>query len=94
MPQHPVAGGLDLLGVATEVRAGPLRARIEGLDATEYVFPCYFIGDPNAAADRRNRPMFPRNLLGLTGVVEQIRIHFDGTPTLGCPHGTLVIEKI
>jgi hypothetical protein len=36
--------GLVLRG--QEVRRGLLRARIPGLDATEYVFPCYFLGDP------------------------------------------------
>src|SRR4051794_6629579 len=30
-----------------EVRAGLLRARVSGMDATEYVFPCYFLGDPD-----------------------------------------------
>src|SRR5690242_13573809 len=44
IPKQPVPG-LALHG--QEVRRGLLRARIPGLDATEYVFPCYFLGDPN-----------------------------------------------
>jgi hypothetical protein len=65
-----------------------LRARIVGLDATEYVFPCYFLGDPNI-------PMAdPKNLLGLTGVINQVRLIFDGTPSLAAPKGVLVVEKI
>src|SRR5689334_23116840 len=44
IPRRPVAG-LALHGQM--VRAGLLRARIVGMDQTEYVFPCYFIGDPD-----------------------------------------------
>jgi hypothetical protein len=69
MPRGPVLG-LNLLG--QEVRSGLLRARIVGMDATEYVFPCYFLGDPNAPVAKS------RNLLGLTGVINQIRFTFDG----------------
>jgi len=62
--------------------------RIVGLDATEYSFPCYFVGDPNVP------PPKPRkNLLGLTGVVNQIRLCFDGTWSVGAPHGSLIVEK-
>jgi len=84
MPKHPVSG-LTFQGV--EVRAGLLRARIPGMDATEYLFPCYFLGDPNARAVR------DRNLLGLTGVINQIRLIFDGTPSLVAQGGVLVVEK-
>ena len=45
MPKRPVSG-LNFQGL--EVRSGLLRARIPGMDATEYVFPCYFLGDPNS----------------------------------------------
>ena len=71
-----------------EVRRGLLRARIVGLDATEYVFPCYFLGDPDV-------PMAdPKNLLGLTGVINQIRLTFDGTSSLAAQNGVLIVEKI
>lgn len=85
IPKRPVRG-LALHG--QEVRRGLLRARIPGLDATEYVFPCYFLGDPNApVADSKN-------LLGLTGVVAQIRLTFDGTPSGAAQYGLLIVEKI
>src|SRR4051794_20398882 len=38
LPKQPVSG-LTFQGL--EVRSGLLRARIQGMDATEYVFPCY-----------------------------------------------------
>ena len=44
IPKHPVPG-LVLYG--QEVRSCLLRARVVGMDRTEFVFPCYFLGDPN-----------------------------------------------
>ena len=85
IPKTPVSG-LVLYG--QEVRPGLLRARIVGMDPTEFVFPCYFIGDPNALP-----PAQPRNLLGLTGVINQIRLTFDGTTSALAPWGILVVEK-
>jgi hypothetical protein len=83
LPRRPVSG-LTFQGL--EVRSGFLRAQIPAMDATEYVFPCYFLGDPNSAAVR------PRSLLGLTGVINQIRLVFDGTPTPVAQRGVLVVE--
>ena len=92
-PQKPVPR-LGITGKSAEVRAGLIRARVDGMDPTEYVFPCYFIGDPDAPFDPNQPPRFPRSLLGLSGVVDKIRILFDGTPTATAPHGLMVIEKI
>ena len=85
IPKRAVCG-LTFRG--QEARAGLLRARIVGMDPTEYTFPCYFLGDPNVP------PADPKYLLGLTGVVDQVRLMFDGTPALGAPRGVLVVEKI
>jgi hypothetical protein len=57
------------------------------MDPTEYLFPCYFVGDPNS------RQVRARNLLGLTGVINQIRLIFDGTSSLAAPRGVLIVEK-
>ena len=84
IPRRPVPG-LTFQGL--EVRSGLLRARIPGMDATEYLFPCYFLGDPNVPA------VNARNLLGLTGVINQVRLTFDGTPSPVAPRGVLVVEK-
>jgi hypothetical protein len=84
IPKRP-APGITLRGL--EVRPGLLRARIVGMDATEYVFPCYFLGDPSVPlADSTN-------LLGLTGVITQIRVTFDGPISPQTPYGVLVLEK-
>jgi hypothetical protein len=84
IPKRPVRG-LVLHGL--EVRSGLLRARIVGMDATEYTFPCYFLGDPNVPVTE------PRNLLGLAGVIDQVRFTFDGPTSPLAPHGVLIVEK-
>jgi hypothetical protein len=94
MPINPVPGGLDISGVKREVRSGLLRVQIPGMDATEYVFPCFFVGDPSAPVDPKQPPRLARSLLGLTGVVDKIRIVFDGTGAAGFPHGRVTIERI
>jgi hypothetical protein len=83
MPQRPVRG-LRLRG--QEARPGLLRARVVGLDPTEYYFPCYFLDDPDIP------PAEPRNLLGLTGMINPIRLSFDGTYTPAAPDGRLIVE--
>ena len=86
IPKKPV---LRLVLYGQEVRAGLLRARVIGMDPTEFVFPCYFLGDPNLP------PHTPAlNLLGLTGVINQIRLIFDGATSARAPWGVLVVEKI
>ncbi len=85
IPRKPVSG-LTLQGL--EVRSGVLRAQIPGMEGTEYVFPCYFVGDPNTSSVRT------RNLLGLSGVINQIRLIFDGTSSPVAHSGVLVVEKI
>jgi hypothetical protein len=92
MPRQPVF--VDINGVKHEVRRGIIRAQVNGMDPTEHVFPCYFLGDPDAPVDPQNLPMLPRNLLGLTGVVDKIRITFDGKPSSAARYGMLVVEKI
>jgi hypothetical protein len=78
------------------IRAGILQARIDGMDATVYPIPCHFTGDPDAVPDPNAPPAtIPRNLLGLAGVVDKLRLIFDGTPqSAAAPYGLLVVEKI
>ncbi len=84
MPRRPVSG---LIFQGQEVRSGLLRARVAGMDATEYLFPCYFLGNPDVPLANA------KNLLGLTGVINQVRLTFDGTPSPVAPCGVLVVEK-
>jgi hypothetical protein len=57
------------------------------MDATSYLFPCYFLGDPDTS-------IAAQNLLGLSGVIDQIRLTFDGTNSVTAPYGVLVVEKV
>jgi hypothetical protein len=85
IPKKPVSN-LVLYGQA--FRSGLLRARVIGMDQTGFVFPCYFVDDPD---------IFPlaqgRNLLGLTGVINQISHTFDGRSSVRSPRGVLVVES-
>ena len=75
IPKRPMSG---LILYGQEVRSGFLRARVVDMDPTEFVFPCYFLGDPNLTPHTR-----ALNLLGLTGVINQVRLIFDGTKSAG-----------
>jgi hypothetical protein len=76
-----------------EIRSGYLRVIIPGLDAKECAFPCFFLGDPDVFPSPRHPSSVPRNLLGLSGVIDQLRVYCDGTPTPGSLHGNLVVER-
>ena len=60
--------------------------RIVGTGPTEFMFPCYFLGDTNI------QPSQARNLLGLTGVNNQICLTFDGRPSVHSARGVLMVE--
>lgn len=78
------------------VRSGFLRMQVAGMDPVEYVIPCHFLGDPDAPPPPGTMAAtFTRSLLGLTGVVDKLRIAVDGTPVLPqAPHGNLIVESI
>ncbi len=93
LPQNATPGAIHTQ-TGLEIRSGYLRARVAGMDQTEYAFPCFFLGDPNTAPDPKAPPAtMPRNLLGLSGVVNQLRLSFDGDPTPGALYGNLIVEK-
>jgi hypothetical protein len=91
IPRHPMF--LDINGLRHEVRPGLIRAQVVGMDGTEHVFPCYFLGSPDATPDPNQSPVVARNLLGLTRVVDKLRILFHGAPSPGARYGVLVVEK-
>jgi hypothetical protein len=91
MPRSPIF--LDINGIRREVRPGLIRAQVVGMDGTEHVFPCYFLGSPNATPGPNQPPVVARNLLGLTGVLDKLRILFDGAPSSSARHGVMVVEK-
>jgi hypothetical protein len=95
IPQQ-AAQGVTHEQTGLEIRSGFLRCRIVGMGPTEYVFPCFFLGDPNTSPSPGTpAARLPRHLLGLSGVVDQVRWTFDATPAgAQAPHGYLLVEKI
>ena len=90
MPQQAAVGAVHTQ-TELSIRPGYLRVLVVGMDATECVVPCFFLGDPAAPAGRAANA--PRKLLGLSGVVDKLRISFDGAPTPSAPHGRLTLER-
>jgi hypothetical protein len=91
-PQKPVPR-LHFQSTGEEVRAGIIRAQIVGLGTREFAFSCYFVGNPSAMASSGSSPRLRRNLLGLTSVVDKVRITFDGEVTPQAPYGIMILEE-
>jgi hypothetical protein len=98
LPQLGVTVPLNTVGgvVVLTVRSGYLRFQVAGMDATEYLAPCHFQGDPDTPPDPNLPPASaPRNLLALAGVVDKLRLTQDGTPDPPAAlYGKLVVEKL
>jgi len=54
----------------------------------------FFLGDPHAPLSGSQAATRPRKVLGLSGVVDKLRILFDGTPTLAVVYGNLIVETL
>jgi hypothetical protein len=93
MPRMAATGAIHKQ-TGLEIRAGLVRARIVGLDGTEFTFPCFFLGNPDAPTSGSQAATLPRKLLGLSGVVDKMRILFDGTPTPSALYGNLILETL
>jgi hypothetical protein len=76
-----------------EIRSGLLIFRIVGMDQTEYVSPCLFLGDPDTPPDPNQPATLPRNLLQPFALLNQLRFTLDRDPTAGSPYGELIVEK-
>jgi hypothetical protein len=64
------------------------------MDATEYVFPCFFLGDPDTPVHTYSPMTTPHTLLGLSGVVDKLLITLGGKPSPAAPYGNLTVEKL
>jgi hypothetical protein len=91
MPRD-AATGITHIQTGLEIRYGYLRFRIAGMDATEYVVPCFFLGDPNAPSTGPQGKL-PRNLLQPLALLKQLRFTMDHDPASNAPHGVLIVEK-
>jgi hypothetical protein len=66
-------------------RVGTVVARIPGLQPYQFTWPCHFIEAPQSPANAA---------LGLAGVLDDLRLSFDGTYRDEAPYGTLTLEPI
>jgi hypothetical protein len=82
------------LMLTVETAAGPVTqrrhpvrivVRIPGLDSREFDWPCHFLQASGNA---------PQPLLGLAGVLDDLRITFDGTYSPEAPYGRLILEEL
>ena len=77
-----------------DVRSGLLRFRIDGMDATEFIVACFFLGDPNLAPNPSQPAFFPRSLLQPLALLDHLRFTMEKDLTsIGAPHGEVIIEK-
>jgi len=77
-----------------EVRSGLLRFRIVGMDSTEYVVSCYFLGDPNTAPYPAVAAFFPRALLQPLALLDHLKFTMQKDPTSAAIYGEVIIDKI
>jgi aspartyl protease len=71
--------------VLRRVYPGRVSVRVPGLERREFTWPCHFV-------DHHGKS--PTPLLGLAGVLNDLRILFDGTFALEAPHGWVILEEL
>jgi len=75
-----------------EVRSGYLRFQVMGMDQTEYIVPCLFLGDPDQAPSGP-QASFPRMLLQPLALLDNLRFVLEKDPNSTAIYGHLVVEK-
>jgi hypothetical protein len=74
------------LGRARQVvHPGDITVRVPGLEGREFIWPCHFV-------EHAGSP--PSPVLGLAGVLQDLRIIFDGTYSQDAPYGSLILEEL
>ncbi len=91
LPQNAARGAAHSQ-TGLEIRSGYLRFRIVGLDPTEYAVPCFFLGDPDTPPVG-GTATFARALLQPLALLDWFRITLDKDPSVGAPHGEMILEK-
>jgi hypothetical protein len=91
LPIH-ATGGAKHKQTSLEIRSGYLRFQIVGMDPTEYVTACLFLGDPSTLPTGSVATR-PRKLLQPLALLGQLRFALKHDPGDGTPYGVLVVEK-
>ena len=87
------ASGVTHVQTGLEIRSGILQFRIDGMDQTEYVVPCFFLGDPNMPPASHQPATLPWKLLQPLALLDRLRFTTDYNPAPGSLYGELVVEK-
>jgi hypothetical protein len=93
LPIPQKAAGATHVQTGLAIRSGILRFRIVGMDPTEYVVPCLFLGDPDTPPDASRLATLPRMLVQPFALLGQLRFTVDRDPATGTLYGELVVEK-
>jgi hypothetical protein len=92
MPARAAAGAVHVQ-TGLEIRSGILRFQVAGMDATEYVVPCLFLGDPTTPPDLSRPALIPSKLLQPFHLLEHLRFTLRKDPAVGPLYGELLVEK-
>jgi hypothetical protein len=65
-------------------RPGRITARVPGLPGRQFFWPCHFVEDAGGSP--------PISALSLTGVIDDLRITFDGSYSLEARYGWMLLE--
>jgi hypothetical protein len=66
-------------------RQGRIRVKVPGLGNEMYDWPCHFV---------EGAQLLDMPLLGLVGVLDNLRISLEGTYSLEAPYGWLIVERL
>jgi hypothetical protein len=73
---------------------GYITVRIPGMEGREFRWPCHFVQQhwPSPGATQGKRSVHA--LLGLAGVLDDLRILLDGSYAFDAPHGCVILEEL
>lgn len=73
--------------VRQQVHPGYIQVRVPGISHPHpFEWPCHFVDQPGVAP--------PISVLGLSGVLDDLRLTFDGTYSLDARYGVLLVEPV
>ena len=76
-----------------EVRSGILRFCVDGMDQTEYVVACFFLGNPSVVPNPALPFCLPRALLQPLALLDYLKFTMEKDPTSAAIYGEVIVEK-
>lgn len=72
--------------VNQRVHPGHIQVQVPGLDGHTFRWPCHFV--------EHGQGVDPTSMLGLSGILNDLRLTFDGTYSLDARYGVLLLEPV